>query len=51
MMYTRVFFPDGSGDFESNKGTLNAVLNLPVEDLDEATGRAIERAKTTTPWA
>lgn len=50
MMYTRVFFPDGSGDTEHNKGTINAVLGLPKDDLDEATARAIERAKTTKSW-
>ena len=46
MMYTRVFYPDGSGDFEHNKGTLNALLDLPKEDIDEATKIAIERSKT-----
>lgn len=51
MMYTRVFFQDGSGNFESNKGTVNKELDLQMEDLDEATGRAIERALNTTPWA
>jgi hypothetical protein len=45
MMYTRVFYPDGCGDFEHNKGTLNKVLNLPQEDIDEATKVAIERSK------
>ena len=48
MMYTRVFYPDGSGDFEHNKGTLNALLNLPKEDIDEATKIAIERSKTAS---
>ncbi|RAO70012.1 uncharacterized protein BHQ10_006024 [Talaromyces amestolkiae] len=43
-LYTRVFFPDGFGDFERNKGTLNGVLGLPKEDLDEATKVAVERA-------
>ena len=28
----RVFFPDGSGDFEHNKGTLNEILGLPKEE-------------------
>nr|POE85420.1 hypothetical protein CFP56_43736 [Quercus suber] len=45
MMYTRVFYPDGCGDFEHNKGTLNAMLGLPKEDLDAATQRALERSK------
>lgn len=45
MMYSRLFYPDGSGDFEYSKGTNNAVLGLPVEDIDEATREAIERSK------
>lgn len=47
MMYTRVFYPDGCGDFEHNKGTINSLLNLPEEDIDEATKAAIERSKTS----
>ena len=46
-LYTRIFFPDGCGDFEHNKGTLNSLLGLPKEDMDEATKVAIERQKTT----
>jgi hypothetical protein len=45
MMYTRVFYPDGCGDFESHKGTLNNLLGLPKEDIDEGTKTAIERSK------
>jgi hypothetical protein len=48
MMYTRVFYPDGCGDFEHNKGTLNEVLDLPQEDIDEATKVAIERSKASS---
>lgn len=44
MMYTRVFYPDGCGDFENNKGTINSLLGLPKEGIDEATERAIERS-------
>lgn len=44
MMYTRVFYQDGCGDLE-RKGTINALLDLPEEDLDEATARAAERSK------
>jgi hypothetical protein len=40
-----IFFPDGSGDFEHNKGTLNEMLHLPKEDIDKATKVAIERQK------
>ncbi|KAI0158622.1 hypothetical protein BJ166DRAFT_498682 [Pestalotiopsis sp. NC0098] len=45
MMYTRVFFADGCGDFEATKGTINNVLGLPKEDIDTATKAAIERSK------
>ena len=45
MMYTRVFFPDGSGDVEHTKETINEVLQLPVEDIDDATRAAIARSK------
>ncbi len=50
MMYTRVFYRDGCGDFEHNKGTLNSLLDLPEEDIDEATKAAIERSKASN-WA
>jgi hypothetical protein len=49
MMYTRVFFQDECGDTETSKGTVNAALDLPSEDLDEATRRAQERSKVD-PW-
>ena len=42
-MYTRVFYADGNGDYETGKGTSNALLGLPKEDLDEATKAAIKR--------
>ena len=45
MMYTRVFFEDGVGNIEE-KGLANEALGLEVEDLDEATVRALERANT-----
>ncbi|KAK3725900.1 hypothetical protein LTR37_000048 [Vermiconidia calcicola] len=38
----RVFYLDGSGNFESRRGTLNATLNLPKEDLDQATHAALK---------
>jgi hypothetical protein len=45
-MYSRVFFPDGSGDVESTKGTVNGLLGLANdEDIDQATHAAIKRAK------
>ncbi|TKA29558.1 hypothetical protein B0A50_03571 [Salinomyces thailandicus] len=49
MLYTRIYFPDGTGNFETNKGTVNALLGLPTEDVDEATKRAEKRSETD-PW-
>jgi hypothetical protein len=43
MMYSRIFFPDGNGNFEKTRGLSNAALGLPKDDLDEATKRAVER--------
>ncbi|KAJ5267629.1 hypothetical protein N7478_010437 [Penicillium angulare] len=48
MLYTRIFYKDGNGNIE-HKGTLNALLGLPSEDIDEATQVAIERSRTD-PW-
>lgn len=39
-LYTRVFFPNGGGCFQSK--VVNEQLGLPKEDLDEATRVAIE---------
>ena len=44
---TRIFFDDGCGDLEHNKGTLNNLLGLPKEDIDVATNVAIERQKSS----
>lgn len=48
MMYSRIFYPDGNGDFETRRGTVNELVGLPKEDeaLDKYTEVAIERAKT-----
>jgi hypothetical protein len=50
MMYTRIFYDDGCGNFEARRGVSNEIMGLPKEDLDEATARAIERAGAD-PWA
>lgn len=47
VMYSRVFYADGNGDFESRRGTLNSLLGLPRENIDEATKVAIARAKAS----
>lgn len=38
IMFSRVFYPTGDADFESD----NKLLGLPEEDLDEATAKAID---------
>ena len=42
LMYTRVFYQDGSGDFETSRGLQNEVLGLPKDDLDEYTKIALQ---------
>lgn len=42
LLYSRVFFPDGSGDINSK--LQNEALDLPQEDLDSATKIAIDMA-------
>ncbi|KAK6379294.1 hypothetical protein LTS17_006212 [Exophiala oligosperma] len=44
LLYARVFWRGGGGDFESVKGTSNDLLGLPKEDLDDRTKAAIEMA-------
>ncbi|KAJ6092095.1 hypothetical protein N7467_004064 [Penicillium canescens] len=41
MLYSRMFFANGDGDYESRRGLDNELLGLPVEDLDEATAEGI----------
>ncbi|KAI1384553.1 uncharacterized protein F4822DRAFT_415557 [Hypoxylon trugodes] len=42
VLYSRIFFPNGGGDYQSKRGLDNTILNLPVEDLDEATAIGIQ---------
>ncbi|KAK8086839.1 hypothetical protein PG994_001813 [Apiospora phragmitis] len=44
-LYSRIFFPDGSGNFEARRGLDNDALGLPREDLDEWTQVAIKNAE------
>lgn len=50
MLYTRIFYDDGNGDFETRRGVSNKLLGLPEEDIDEATKRAIKRSEES-PWS
>ncbi|KAF4767024.1 hypothetical protein N7455_011290 [Penicillium solitum] len=45
MLYSRMFFANGDGDYESRHGLDNELLGLPVEDLDEATAEGIRMAE------
>lgn len=41
MLYSRMFFPNGDGDYESRRGLHNDLLGLTAEDLDEFTAIGI----------
>lgn len=47
-MYTRVFYPDDSGNFEKRCGLQNEILGLPKEDMDQATQAAVKRQQEST---
>ncbi|KAF4629825.1 hypothetical protein G7Y89_g8318 [Cudoniella acicularis] len=44
-MYSRTFFPNGGGDFETSRGLANSAIGLKDDDLDEATKRAVDMVK------
>lgn len=45
-MYSRVFYPNGDGDYEFSRGLSNSLIGLPKEDLDEGTKRAVEMVES-----
>ena len=45
-MYSRGFFPNGDGDYESSRGLANDLINLPKEDLDEVTKETVEMVES-----
>ncbi|KGO73231.1 Cytochrome P450 [Penicillium italicum] len=45
MLYSRMFFANGDGDYDSRRGLDNKLLGLPVEDLDTATAERIRMAE------
>ena len=47
-MYTRMFYPDGSGNYAEQRGLHNDMLGLPKEDLDEATKVALEMVRSAS---
>ncbi|KAI0131881.1 hypothetical protein BJ170DRAFT_611615 [Xylariales sp. AK1849] len=44
-LYSRTFFPDGGGDYQSSQGLHNDILGLPAEDLDKATAIGIRMSE------
>ncbi|KAJ6527893.1 putative isoflavone reductase family protein [Mycena vulgaris] len=50
LLYTRVFYPDGCGNYEARHGLHNDILGLPKEDLDEFTKIAAKRAEEVKPF-
>lgn len=44
LMYTRVFYKDGTGDLSGR--VIDGELGLPQDDMDEATRVAVQRSKT-----
>jgi hypothetical protein len=50
MGYSRMFFPNGDGDFEASRGLHNDVLGLRGEELDEATAEGIRLGETGAIW-
>lgn len=45
LLYARIFYQDGTGNFEEHKGLQNDVLVLPKEDLDEYTRIVVEKVQ------
>jgi len=41
-MYSRVFYPNGDGDYETSKGLDNSLINLQKDSIEEATKRTID---------
>lgn len=50
LLYARVFYKDGSGNYEASRGLHNDVLGLPKEDLDEFTKAAIQRVESNVTY-
>lgn len=46
--YTRVFYPDYSGNFEKKMVVQNELLESQKEDMDETTGVAGRRQQRST---
>ena len=45
LLYSRTFFPNGDGNYETRYGLHNDLLGLPKENIDQVTKAAFEYAK------
>jgi hypothetical protein len=45
-MYTRIFYPNGDGEFETKRELANEMIGLEREDLDVATKRAVDMVES-----
>jgi hypothetical protein len=50
MGYSRMFFTDGAGDYESSRGLHNEDLGLEQEDLDHYTKIALQMSLSSRSW-
>lgn len=50
LLYSRVFFKDGSGNFEARRGLHNGILGLEEEELDDFTKIAIARIESGSTY-
>jgi hypothetical protein len=50
MGYSRMFFDNGDGDYETNRGLHNEILGLPVDNLDDATKVRIRMGENGEVW-
>lgn len=50
LLYARVFFKDGSGNFEARRGLHNDLLELEKEKLDDFTKIAIARIESGSTY-
>ncbi|KAI0891106.1 hypothetical protein F4806DRAFT_501423 [Annulohypoxylon nitens] len=46
MLYSRMFVPNGDGDFQSRRSLHNDLLGLPVEDLDKSTAVGVQMGES-----
>ena len=50
LIYSKMFFPESSGNFGASRGLDNGALGLPKENLDDFTKIAVQRAEKGVDW-